>query len=134
MSAVVPADRLRSLAAPDEVHAVTADRDGHFVDFAWDEVPTASTFTKTVQATQSWTRGNQGKGVGVAVLDTGVSPMPDLADRLVHGPDLSGEGTLVDSYGHGTVMAGSSRATAPPPRPASAVPSPAWHPPRTSSR
>jgi serine protease AprX len=40
------------------------------------------------------------------VLDTGVSPLPDLAGRLVHGPDLSGEGTLVDSYGHGTVMAG----------------------------
>ena len=32
--------------------------------------------------------------------------MPDLAGRLVHGPDLSGEGTVVDSYGHGTVMAG----------------------------
>src|SRR5207244_37946 len=27
-------------------------------------------------------------------------------DRLVHGPDLSGEGTTIDSYGHGTVMAG----------------------------
>ena len=54
----------------------------------------------------AWAGGNHGKGVGVAVLDTGVSPMPDLAGRLVHGPDLSGEGTVVDSYGHGTVMAG----------------------------
>ncbi len=44
--------------------------------------------------------------MGVAVIDTGVSPMPDLRGRLVHGPDLSGEGTIVDSYGHGTVMAG----------------------------
>ncbi len=106
VSAVVPAARLRSLADAAPVDAVTADREGRFVDFAWDDTPTASTFTRTVQATQSWTRGNYGKGVGVAVLDTGVSPMPDLADRLVHGPDLSGEGTTVDSYGHGTVMAG----------------------------
>ena len=106
VSAVVPAARLRSLADAADVDAVTADRQGRFVDFAWDDLPTASTFTRTVQATQSWTRGTYGKGVGVAVLDTGVSPMPDLADRLVHGPDLSGEGTLVDSYGHGTVMAG----------------------------
>jgi serine protease AprX len=106
VSAVVPASRLRSLADARAVDAVTADREGRFVDFVWDDTPTASTFTRTVQATSSWTRGTYGKGVGVAVLDTGVSPMPDLAGRLVHGPDLSGEGTLVDSYGHGTVMAG----------------------------
>jgi serine protease AprX len=106
VSAVVPARALRSLADDAAVDAVTADREGRFVDFAWDDTPTASTFTRTVQATTSWTRGNYGRGVGVAVLDTGVSPMPDLADRLVHGPDLSGEGTVVDSYGHGTVMAG----------------------------
>ena len=106
VSAVVPAAALRALADAADVHAVTADRVGRFVDFAWDEIPSASTFTRTVQATSSWTRGNYGRGVGVAVLDTGVSPMPDLADRLVHGPDLSGEGTVVDSYGHGTVMAG----------------------------
>ena len=106
VSAVVPASRLRSLADARAVDAVTADRDGRFVDFAWEDVPTASSFTRTVQATSTWSRGTYGKGVGVAVLDTGVSPMPDLAGRLVHGPDLSGEGTLVDSYGHGTVMAG----------------------------
>jgi serine protease AprX len=106
VSAVVPARNLRALADDAAVHAVTADREGRFVDYEWDETPTASVFTKTTQATPSWTRGNYGKGVGVAVLDTGVSQMPDLADRLVHGPDLSGEGTTVDSYGHGTVMAG----------------------------
>ena len=106
VSAVVPARALRALADHAAVDAVTADRKGRFVEFAWDDSNTASTFTRTIQATASWTRGNYGKGVGVAVLDTGVSSMPDLAGRLVHGPDLSGEGTTVDTYGHGTVMAG----------------------------
>ena len=106
VSAVVPARQLRALADSADVEAVTADRQGRFVDYQWDESTTASVFTRTTQATQSWARGHYGKGVGVAVLDTGVSQMPEFADRLVHGPDLSGEGTSVDTYGHGTVMAG----------------------------
>ena len=48
-----------------------------------------------------------GDGVGVALVDTGVNATPDLhGDRLVHGPDLSGERDGVDRYGHGTFMAG----------------------------
>ncbi|HET6794260.1 MAG TPA: S8 family peptidase, partial [Acidimicrobiales bacterium] len=50
-------------------------------------------------------QGDYGAGVGVAVIDTGVSPVHDLS-HVVYGPDLSGDGNLVDRYGHGTVMAG----------------------------
>ena len=32
--------------------------------------------------------------------------MRDFSGRLVHGPDLSGEGSTVDTFGHGTVMSG----------------------------
>jgi serine protease AprX len=46
-----------------------------------------------------------GDGVGVAVIDTGVDPVPGLS-RVVRGVDLSGEGDGVDHYGHGTFMAG----------------------------
>jgi serine protease AprX len=106
VTAVVPAEHLRALASAPGVTAVTADRRGRFVDYAWDETTTASVFTRTAQVVPSWTRGNYGKGVGVAVLDTGVSPVQDLDGRLVHGPDLSGEASVVDTYGHGTVMAG----------------------------
>jgi serine protease AprX len=106
VSAVVPAAQLADLAATPTVTGVTADRSGSVVDFEWDVTASASTFARTVGATPSWARGTYGSGVGVAVLDTGVSPSPDLAGRIVHGPDLSGEGTVVDSYGHGTVMAG----------------------------
>ncbi|HEY2297072.1 MAG TPA: S8 family serine peptidase [Jatrophihabitans sp.] len=53
-----------------------------------------------------------GQGVAVALLDSGVSPVPglDAPGKVVYGPDLSVEGNGVladqDSYGHGTFMAG----------------------------
>lgn len=48
-----------------------------------------------------------GRGVGVALVDTGVADSPDLhAPRLVRGADFSGEGDGIDHYGHGTFMAG----------------------------
>ena len=106
VAAEVRADRLDRLARDPAVSAVTANRYGRFFDYAADAATTASNFVRTSQAASAWTAGNTGAGVGVAVIDTGVSPMADFAGRLVHGPDLSGEGTTVDSYGHGTAMAG----------------------------
>jgi serine protease AprX len=48
-----------------------------------------------------------GRGVGVALVDTGVFDTPDLhGSRLVRSPDFSGEDDAVDHYGHGTFMAG----------------------------
>jgi len=53
-----------------------------------------------------------GTGVGVALIDTGVAPVPGMpAGQLVNGPDLSFESQTsnlryLDSYGHGTHMAG----------------------------
>ena len=53
-----------------------------------------------------------GAGVGVALVDTGVAPVPGIpAGQLVNGPDLSFESQApalrcLDTYGHGTQMAG----------------------------
>jgi serine protease AprX len=60
-----------------------------------------------------WSAGYTGKGIDVAVIDTGVSPVPGLNDpnKVVNGPDLSIDSqnpklTYLDSNGHGTFMAG----------------------------
>src|SRR3954462_4298791 len=48
--------------------------------------------------------GVTGSGVDVAVIDSGVAPVPGLADpdKVVFGPDYSDDGTSLDLVGHGT--------------------------------
>jgi serine protease AprX len=60
-----------------------------------------------------WNAGYTGNGVGVAVIDTGVSPVPGLSapGKVINGPDLSLESQnpalqYLDTNGHGTFMAG----------------------------
>lgn len=55
-------------------------------------------------APDAWHRGRTGRGVGVAVLDSGVGADAAFADRLVH-VDL-GRGPRPDAHGHGTFVAG----------------------------
>jgi len=102
----IDAARVRDLARRADVAAVTLDRQVSFETITYDEAGSASAFVGASRAGAAWAAGNLGQGVGVAVIDTGISEMPDFAGRLVHGPDLSGEGRIVDTYGHGTVMGG----------------------------
>jgi serine protease AprX len=60
-----------------------------------------------------WKAGDTGQGVGVAMIDTGVSPVAGLnaPGKLTYGPDLSLDSQSpslqnLDSNGHGTFMAG----------------------------
>ncbi len=76
-----------------------------------------SAFRDVVGATELNAQGNRGDGVTVAVIDTGIAAVGDLAGRIVAVKDdvknvitacvnLSGEADCGDSYGHGTFMAG----------------------------
>jgi serine protease AprX len=65
-----------------------------------------------------WNLGYTGQGVGVAVIDTGISPVGPLANVVVNGPDLSFDSQAsnlqyLDGNGHGTFMAGIVNAMAP---------------------
>ena len=62
---------------------------------------------ETVKAPAVWAaKGLTGKGVTVAVVDSGVADHPDLAGRIVARVDLTGEGSNGDPGGHGTHVAG----------------------------
>jgi serine protease AprX len=76
-----------------------------------------SVYRKAVGADDASARaGADGSGVGVAVIDTGIANVPDLAGRVQPIVDdtgrarpclnLSGESDCGDSYGHGTFVAG----------------------------
>ncbi|MEM9203368.1 MAG: S8 family serine peptidase [Actinomycetota bacterium] len=66
-----------------------------------------------INARSLWQQGITGEGIDVAVIDTGVAPVPALtgADKVVAMVDLSfeagiPEATFLDTYGHGSHMAG----------------------------
>ena len=64
-------------------------------------------FLSQTGASQLAAAGDTGHGITVAVMDTGISNLPDFAGRLVGGVDLTNTNNpFQDSYGHGTFVAG----------------------------
>jgi serine protease AprX len=105
-SASVPAHRVDDLGALPGVAAVTENRPVRFAGQYGEGSGTASAvYSEAVRATKTWDQGHTGRGVVVAVIDTGINPVGDLAGKVA-GIDLTGEANNVDSYGHGTFVAG----------------------------
>jgi serine protease AprX len=106
------------LRSRSDVAAVVRDAQLHFdsVDpnLGYDPVADYGSLydiTRIIGAQDSWKAGYAGKGIDVALIDTGISPVPGLtSSNVVNGPDLSFDSqnaarTHVDGFGHGTHMA-----------------------------
>jgi serine protease AprX len=117
-AARVPAQVLSRLEVMPGIASVTRDvalRPLHAIDDYDAESATGSLYNTARQIGTKWywNRGFTGSGVDVAVIDTGLSPVPGLTtkNKVYYGPDLSFESQLphlrdLDTYGHGTHMAG----------------------------
>jgi serine protease AprX len=124
-SATVPGDRLDALRSVPGVASVTEDAALTLTSAAVDEANSLPgslyNIATTTGAASMWDAGYTGKGVDVAVIDSGTTPVDGLRTpgKVVYGPDLSfdskvctwsgckdGPAHNLDLYGHGTHMAG----------------------------
>ena len=114
--AEVPAGALDAVRGLPGVSGLTADYEVKAQSLGFDtstQPGSMTNVTRVTGATGMWQRGWTGAGVDVALIDTGVAPVPGLTDsaKVVVGPDLSFESQdpdlrYLDTYGHGTHMAG----------------------------
>ena len=114
----VPASTLTSLRGDRSVIGVTPDGRihlNHHNGLADPGTSAGSSYdtTRAIGANKLWDQGITGRGVDVAMIDTGVAPVDGLrgTDKVIHGPDFSWESQApnlryLDTYGHGTHMAG----------------------------
>ena len=116
-TATVPSDRLDALRGVAGVASVTDDAGLALqsTDVESQAAQAGSLYTianEVTGASAMWDAGYTGKGVDVAVIDSGVVPVDGLNGRgnskIVYGPDLTmennGPAKNLDTYGHGTAM------------------------------
>ena len=123
-TAEVPADAVARLRTAPGVAEVTPDGSVHLQGSRWrpDRDRDRGSFERRLRNSEiDWVHRRRdadgdeltGKGVTVAVIDSGVVPVDGLDDegKVVDGPDLSFESQsdetrYLDTFGHGTHMAG----------------------------
>jgi serine protease AprX len=122
-SARVPARDIPRISQLPGAQTISLDRPTHVqsamvpsTSHSTSEIP--SVYKKVTHGDSLNTAGAKGQGVTVALIDTGVSPVPDVANALVPislDPlgtttkpcvNFTNEPDCTDSYGHGTFMAG----------------------------
>jgi serine protease AprX len=113
-SAMVPASAVAAMERVPGVAGVTPDVAVRAMATSYSpagDLGSPSNITSRTGAQAYWRAGYTGRGVGVALIDSGVAPVDGIASNLVYGPDLSFESQStnladIDTFGHGTHMAG----------------------------
>ncbi|NHC46300.1 S8 family serine peptidase [Motilibacter aurantiacus] len=119
--AEVPGSAVAALPGAPGVRWVTPDLQVKLLESSADGAGAAGrtlhSIAEEVGATAAWQRGATGQGVDVALIDSGVAPVPGLDGRakVVTGPDstldpaqpeaANAAAQGIDTFGHGTVMA-----------------------------
>ncbi|MEO8898191.1 MAG: S8 family serine peptidase [Candidatus Dormibacter sp.] len=114
-SAQVPASALVQFARVPGILSVSTDSRGHLLG-TYDptsDTGSLSTTEQRIGANAAWNAGYTGKGVDIALIDSGVAPVNGLTTpgKIINGPDFSLESAAsnlryLDTYGHGTHIAG----------------------------
>ncbi len=112
----VPRVEMAALRATPGVFSVTPDGTLHLLTSSYDPGSYPGSMlniTDVIGAQRMWKARFTGKGVDIALIDSGVSPVHGLtiSGKVINGPDLSfdqGYDNLryLDEFGHGTFMAG----------------------------
>jgi serine protease AprX len=102
VSARVPSSRIAELS---HRTTVTPDRAMHLQSASYGDNLSAA-YPAAIGANKLWRRGATGDGVTVALIDTGIADVRDLAGRVVAEANFSPERTAKDTFGHGTFQAG----------------------------
>jgi serine protease AprX len=115
-SAMVPPAALNHLRADSRVVSVSSDAPIRLMGTVDNVDPNKyqGSWLKAARNTRTvamWQRGYTGAGIDVALIDSGVAPVRGIATQVINGPDLSFESqapnlTNIDTYGHGTHLAG----------------------------
>jgi len=105
-SAVVPARALAPIAASPSVTRVWADGRIRMSGVNMNKFDAMAPNTLWRSYIKLPMVSYDGTGATVAVLDTGITPSPDLAGRIVDSVDFTAENDNLDHFGHGTHMAG----------------------------
>ena len=114
VAAEVRAGQLAALRAEPGVSLVSPDAGISFA--ATGSVSAASlatTYPGRDSASNPWSAGATGGGVGIAVIDSGVTPSDAFGTRLVQVALDGQTGSLDDTVGHGTIVAGVAAGSSP---------------------
>jgi serine protease AprX len=107
VAATVRADNLQRLAHDPRVTFVAPDAPVKLdATGSVSAASLATIYPGRDSASNPWSAGATGQGVGIAVIDSGVTPSPDFGSRLVQVALDGQNGSLDDTVGHGTMVAG----------------------------